>query len=454
MQGGEFGSIAPGTLGGTMIQQVYKTDPTKFIAKSKTDYQQLGSGLLNSISFGGAGSSKGTFGKLGEAIGIGASMLLDPEGVVLGSIGKLGMAAKAAAKLGTYGSRIAKAVSDLEAAGKTTAQICKAMKAKGWDIVSMTKYRQLETDAFENTPAYLNADKLFDAAARDAAVASAKKAKTLALNVAKRLKALASKASGKLRGAVKKAVGYKPLVDHEDQADMNELEMVTKQNEDILNNMDPFEIDDEDDYGLAPGSHISRPIVRGPAKGFMHHGIYVGNGKVVHYAGSDKGTVKEDLGDFQQGLKLTVDNTPVKGTLKDVVDRAHGTIKDPRFSGKNYRAVNNNCEKHAIYCRTGKLVSGSQANRLYMQGGAVLATVGGAIAGGILGAKRKQDVSLGDALTPVDPLNPVRPIPDPDPMPNPSPHPIPIPDPPSPSIEGGYVDYYNRKKHRWELEVL
>jgi len=105
---------------------------------------------------------------------------------------------------------------------------------------------------------------------------------------------------------------------------------------------------DESDFAL--GTHLV--TLR---RSYSHHGIYVGGGKVVHYAGFSsgihRGPVKEvSLTEFASGRAISV---------KPVVD--------PRFSGAQvaararsrlgedrYRLTTNNCEHFCTWCVYGE----------------------------------------------------------------------------------------------------
>jgi hypothetical protein len=99
------------------------------------------------------------------------------------------------------------------------------------------------------------------------------------------------------------------------------------------------------------GDHI---YVRRKELLYSHHGIYAGEGTVIHF----KGTVKEkkdpiviitDIGNFLNNGKLRRRNyknrLPPAETLRVAKDH---------LSKKGYSLTFNNCEHFATYCVTGK----------------------------------------------------------------------------------------------------
>jgi len=102
---------------------------------------------------------------------------------------------------------------------------------------------------------------------------------------------------------------------------------------------------------LGPGDHI---YVRRNGLLYSHHGIYAGDGNVIHYKGDDK--EKQDptvimtrLEIFLGGGKLRRRNykkrLPYSESLR--IAREH-------LSEKGYSLSGNNCEHFATYCATGK----------------------------------------------------------------------------------------------------
>jgi hypothetical protein len=89
--------------------------------------------------------------------------------------------------------------------------------------------------------------------------------------------------------------------------------------------------------------------------GYEHHGIYVGNGRVVHYAGfansSRRGPVEEvDLSRFVAGHSLSIRSTQSARYVGDeAVRRARSRLGENR-----YRLLTNNCEHFCAWCLLGE----------------------------------------------------------------------------------------------------
>lgn len=98
--------------------------------------------------------------------------------------------------------------------------------------------------------------------------------------------------------------------------------------------------------------------------GYSHHGIYVGNGQVIHYAGFARGLSKgkieiTDLEDFcqNQGCYVKTHILPVYDR-DEVFERALSRINED-----SYNLVFNNCEHFVTWCIYG-IRSSSQVNGL------------------------------------------------------------------------------------------
>jgi hypothetical protein len=109
----------------------------------------------------------------------------------------------------------------------------------------------------------------------------------------------------------------------------------------------------ESTYGrlnVPMGSHIVTP-----RRGYLHHGIYVGNGKVVHYAGLchgiHRGPVEEvALSRFARGRPVWIRSDEVSNfNPQETVRRARSRL------GENcYRLLTNNCEHFCEWCLHGR----------------------------------------------------------------------------------------------------
>lgn len=90
-------------------------------------------------------------------------------------------------------------------------------------------------------------------------------------------------------------------------------------------------------------------------RGYTHHGIYVGDGKVVHYAGLSRGwspgPIEEvSLAEFSRGRTVRV-RSPIHPRFcrNDVVARARSRLGENR-----YRLLSNNCEHFCEWCLFGE----------------------------------------------------------------------------------------------------
>jgi hypothetical protein len=120
--------------------------------------------------------------------------------------------------------------------------------------------------------------------------------------------------------------------------------------------------------GLALGTHLTTP-----RWGFVHHGLYAGNGRVIHYAGFKawlrRGPVEVvTLEEFAGGRPVQVRThlaAPYTGLT--AVRRARSRLGENR-----YRFLSNNCEHFVEWCLSGMSRS-SQVETLFGQSTAAAA---------------------------------------------------------------------------------
>ena len=99
-----------------------------------------------------------------------------------------------------------------------------------------------------------------------------------------------------------------------------------------------------------PGSHLISP-----RHGYTHHGIYVGDGKVVHYAGlargQFRGRIEEvSLAQFAYGRSVWTRSSDLPAFVpQEVVRRARSRVGENR-----YRILRNNCEHFCEWCLRGE----------------------------------------------------------------------------------------------------
>lgn len=104
------------------------------------------------------------------------------------------------------------------------------------------------------------------------------------------------------------------------------------------------------DFGSkwVPGTHL---IVN--RHGYRHHGIYVGRGRVIHYAGLIRcrhGRIEEvSLEDFMEKRSIHIGTVPDEVRGRDIVLRARSRLGECR-----YDLLNNNCEHFSNWCLRGE----------------------------------------------------------------------------------------------------
>uniref|UniRef100_A0A0G4FRN0 LRAT domain-containing protein n=1 Tax=Chromera velia CCMP2878 TaxID=1169474 RepID=A0A0G4FRN0_9ALVE len=150
---------------------------------------------------------------------------------------------------------------------------------------------------------------------------------------------------------------------------------------------------------LKPGDHIKRELTcQGIAALATHHGIYMGNGRVIHFSGNESRgqgvlgllTSKQraqisstSIGEFMhRGSRLEVVNDGSQEDTDSVLLRAEEALHEQTFG--DYSLVSNNCEHFADYCRKGDRGRRSrQVDTVALGVGAVAAVAAGvAVASG------------------------------------------------------------------------
>jgi len=97
---------------------------------------------------------------------------------------------------------------------------------------------------------------------------------------------------------------------------------------------------------LSRGDHI---VVRRGV--YTHHGIYLGNQKVIHYR--NKGVKVEDIKVFKKYCRvfkvlIRKENSPLLYPIETVINRAMERINE-----NEYNLITNNCDHFANWCRNG-----------------------------------------------------------------------------------------------------
>jgi hypothetical protein len=112
---------------------------------------------------------------------------------------------------------------------------------------------------------------------------------------------------------------------------------------------------DKDALTQSPTSLVIGAHVATPRRGYVHHGIYVGDGEIVHYSGLAHGlrrgpvervTVNEFTG--KRPLWLATES-PSRFSGAEVVRRALSRIGEDK-----YRVLTNNCEHFCGWCLRGE----------------------------------------------------------------------------------------------------
>ncbi|MDX1708431.1 MAG: lecithin retinol acyltransferase family protein [Desulfobacterales bacterium] len=102
---------------------------------------------------------------------------------------------------------------------------------------------------------------------------------------------------------------------------------------------------------LIAGDHI---YVKRKGYFYSHHGIYAGNGRVLHFRGAvqekkDPTVILSDVDTFLKNGRLQ------RRTYKQRLPHAQSVkIARAHLAQKGYSLVFNNCEHFATYCATGK----------------------------------------------------------------------------------------------------
>lgn len=112
---------------------------------------------------------------------------------------------------------------------------------------------------------------------------------------------------------------------------------------------------------LAPASHLITP-----RRLYTHHGLYLGQGRVIHYAGFVRGParrriVEESLQEFAQGRGVFVLPEARCFATDEVIARARS-----RLGEHDYRILSNNCEHFCAWALRGESRS-TQVERLFLR---------------------------------------------------------------------------------------
>ena len=101
-------------------------------------------------------------------------------------------------------------------------------------------------------------------------------------------------------------------------------------------------------YEWVPGTRLV--VLR---RGYRHHGIYAGQGRVIHYAGLvryPRGCIEEvPIENFVRNRPIHIGAVPDQARGLDIVQRARS-----RLGECHYDLLNNNCEHFCNWCLRGE----------------------------------------------------------------------------------------------------
>lgn len=113
-----------------------------------------------------------------------------------------------------------------------------------------------------------------------------------------------------------------------------------------------------------------------PRRGYLHHGLYVGHGRVIHYPGligcfRRRAVEEVSLKEFARGRPVGVrtDSKP-RFDREDVVLRARARLGENR-----YHILRNNCEHFCEWCLSGVSRSRQLESLLGLLGAVAIATM-------------------------------------------------------------------------------
>jgi hypothetical protein len=134
---------------------------------------------------------------------------------------------------------------------------------------------------------------------------------------------------------------------------------------------------------LKPGDHLASPRA-----GYTHHGIYVGEGRVIHYLGLEQDIFKDPKGalqkapisetrleDFELGRGYYIkDHENRLYTPSQTVERARSRLGEDEYS-----LTFNNCEHFCHWCLYGQQKSSQVRRAVTAIGSVCLAFMGAAM---------------------------------------------------------------------------
>ncbi|NQT57615.1 MAG: lecithin retinol acyltransferase family protein [Bacteroidetes bacterium] len=127
---------------------------------------------------------------------------------------------------------------------------------------------------------------------------------------------------------------------------------------------------------LNPGDHV---YVKRRGLLYSHHGIYAGNGNVIHYTGAEKekkdpSVTNTDIEEFLKDGKLRRRDYKKRLPYSETLNLAKRPLSD-----NGYSLTFNNCEHFATYCATGKKKSKQVQKAIGVLAGVTLTLTGAII---------------------------------------------------------------------------
>ncbi|MEE8399837.1 MAG: lecithin retinol acyltransferase family protein [Desulfobacterales bacterium] len=113
---------------------------------------------------------------------------------------------------------------------------------------------------------------------------------------------------------------------------------------------------------LVPGDHI---YVKRDNKFYSHHGIYMGGGRVVHFAGSLREKVDPVVHEITLAKFLRGGAIRRRYHRERLPSRITLQLAGQQLTEESFSMVWNNCEHFATYCATGKKTSWQVRNAIY-----------------------------------------------------------------------------------------
>ncbi|MBS0497551.1 MAG: lecithin retinol acyltransferase family protein [Proteobacteria bacterium] len=128
------------------------------------------------------------------------------------------------------------------------------------------------------------------------------------------------------------------------------------------------------------GAHLVSPRTL-----YSHHGIYIGNGRVIHYSGLandiESGPVEiTSLEDFCAGNEISVKTYKNAYSTDEILRRAMSRVGE-----SSYSVFNNNCEHFCLWCITGSHTS-TQVDSVTTVSGPAAGSMAGFAARGVVAA--------------------------------------------------------------------